>query len=122
MATDYLAQMHVRCRQYAGAIFLAERLGEIAGLVMVLAHVPFEELDEPPGNYALVAELVVRDGYRRMGIGRALLEAAERYARGANAAELRIMVLSQNSPARTLYLREGFAPYKETLAKPLSKS
>jgi ribosomal protein S18 acetylase RimI-like enzyme len=119
MADEYLAQMHVHCREHAGAIFVAERLDEIVGLVMVLAHVPFEALDEPPGDYALVAELVVRRGFRRMGIARTLLDAAERYAEDAGALELRIVVLSQNGAARTLYLREGFAPYKETLTKAL---
>jgi len=117
MADDYLAQMHVHCRDDTGAIFVADRLGEIVGLVMVLARVPFEALDEPPGTYALVAELVVRDGFRRTGIARALLDTAERYARHNGASELRIIVLSQNTPARTLYLREGFVPYNEALAK-----
>lgn len=119
MADAYLAQMHVHCRDYGGALFVAEQRGEVVGLVMVLARVPFEALDEPPGTYALVAELVVREGFRRRGMARALLEAAERYARDAGASELRIVVLSQNTPARTLYLSEGFASYKETLAKPL---
>ena len=119
MADEYLAQMHKHCRDYAGAIFLAEYSGEIVGLVMVLARVPFEWLDEPPGDYALVAELVVRDGYRRKGIARALLDVAAGYASEAGASELRIDVLSKNEPARQLYLREGFTPYKETLNKPL---
>ena len=119
MVDAYVAQMHTYCREYAGTIFMAERCGEVIGLVMVLAHVPFEALDEPPDEYALVAELVVRDGFRRAGIARALLDTAESYAREAGASELRIDVLSQNTPARTLYIREGFAPYKETLAKSL---
>jgi len=122
MADEYLAQMHVHCRDLAGAIFVAERGGEIVGLVMVVARVPFEALDEPPGDYALVAELVVRAGARRMGIARALLDRAERHARDAGAAELRIIVLSANLPARTLYAREGFVPYKETLSKPLERA
>lgn len=120
MADEYLREMHARCRQHEGAIFVAEQSGDIAGLAMVLARVPFETLDEPPGHYAVVAELVVRNGFRRQGIGRALLGAAERYARDAGAPELRIGVLSQNRQARNLYLRGGFAPYIETLAKPLN--
>lgn len=121
MADAYLAQMHNYCRDHGGAIFLAEEAGEVVGLVMVLARVPFEHLDEPPGHYALVAELVVREGFRRRGIARALLDVAERYARDAGAPELRIDVLSENDPARTLYLRQGFAPYKETLTKALNR-
>jgi GNAT superfamily N-acetyltransferase len=52
-------------------------------------------------------------------VGRALLDCAKQYARDAGAAELQIGVLSQNTAARVLYLHEGFAPYKETLSKPL---
>lgn len=119
MADEYLAQMHKHCRDYAGAIFVAEHAGEIAGMMMVVARVPFESLDEPPGDYALVAELVVRERFRRRGIARALLDTAERYARDAGASELRIIVLSENGAARQLYLTGGFAPYKETLSKSL---
>ncbi|HEY9225879.1 MAG TPA: GNAT family N-acetyltransferase [Gemmatimonadaceae bacterium] len=120
MADEYLRQMHVRCREYAGSILVAERAGVIVGLTMVLTQVPFESLDEPPGQYALIAELVVRAGFRKQGIGRALLEVGERHARASGATELRIGVLSQNRRARELYLREGFAPYSELLAKSLT--
>jgi GNAT superfamily N-acetyltransferase len=119
MADAYLAQMHAYCRDYDGTIFVAEHGGEIAGLVSVLARVPFESLDEPPGDYAIVAELVVRDRFRRQGIAQSLLDVAEQYARDRGASELRIGVLSQNDAARRLYVRKGFSPYKETLTKPL---
>lgn len=120
MADEYLRQMLARCREYNGTILIAEHNNEIVALVMILARVPFESLDEPPGDYALVAELVVRGTSRRHGIGRALLRAAESVATSAGATELRIGVMSSNVPARDLYLREGFAPYTEMLAKPLS--
>lgn len=121
MADEYLRRMHERCRAYAGTILVAEQAEAIVGLVMLLAHVPFELLDEPPGHYALVAELVVRAPIRGKGVGRALLDAAERLARESGATELRIGVLSRNLPARQLYLDEGFSPYSEILAKSLEK-
>ena len=120
IADEYLRQMHARCQEYAGVILVAETAGEIVGLAMVLVRVPFENLDEPPGDYAIVAELVVRAEYRRRGIGTALLRRAEQHAREAGATELRIGVLSGNYVARQLYVREGFSPYLETLSKPLS--
>jgi len=67
-------------------------------------------------------ELVVRVAARGLGIGRALLQAAERHARESEATELRVGVLSSNRSARQLYLDEGFAPCVETLAKPLIAS
>jgi GNAT superfamily N-acetyltransferase len=122
MADEYLRQMHERCRDHAGIILVAEHADAIIGLVMVLTHVPFESLDEPPGHCALVAELVVHAGVRGQGIGRALLHAAERHAHESGATELRIAVLSNNHPARQLYLGEGFEAYSEILAKPLKPS
>ena len=120
MADEYLRHMHVRCREYAGTILVAQHADAIVGLVMLLARVPFESLDEPPGHYALVAELVVRASARGHGVGRALLRAAERLAHESGATELRIGVLSRNLPARQLYLGEGFSPYSEMLAKSLA--
>ena len=120
IADAYLLQMHARCREHGGTILVAEHESQTVGLAMVLARVPFDSLDQPPGDYAIVAELVVRAEFRGQGIGRALLRAAERFARDAGASELRIAVLSQNLPARRLYLAEDFTPYSEVLAKPLS--
>ena len=119
MADEYVRQMHERCREHDGIILVAEHVDGIVGLVMVLGHVPFESLDEPPGDYALVAELVVRTGFRGRGIARALLGAAERHVQESGATELRIAVLSNNHPARHLYIGEGFEPYREILAKPV---
>ena len=119
MADEFLQQAHARCREHDGAILVAEAGGAIAGLVIVLGHVPFEGLDEPPGDCAVVSDLIVRHAFRGRAIGAALLREAERHARAVGARELRIGVLSANLPARNLYLREGFAPYNETLTMTL---
>jgi ribosomal protein S18 acetylase RimI-like enzyme len=119
IAPDYLVAMLEECRQWAGQIFLLEVDGAVAGFTTVYTHVPFERLDEPPGDYAIVAELLVRREYRRRGYARALLAHGERYAASQGATELRIGVLSDNTAARALYLDYGFRPYIETLAKPL---
>jgi len=64
----------------------------------VYTRVPFERLDEPPGDYAIVAELLVRREYRRRGYARALLAHGERHAASQGAAELRIGVLAATRP------------------------
>ena len=119
MSAEYLALMLDRCRDCAGVILVAECAGVIAGFATVLTRVPFEALDDPPGEHALVTDLVVREGFRRRGLGAVLLGATERYARAAGAAELRVGVLSGNHAAASLYRRAGFAPYLETLTKRL---
>jgi GNAT superfamily N-acetyltransferase len=87
------------------------------GFVAVLSREPFTELDEPPGFYALVTDLVVLEAYRGRGTGRRLLKSAEDFVRGTGATELRIGVLARNGPARALYLDHAFVPHLEILVK-----
>jgi ribosomal protein S18 acetylase RimI-like enzyme len=61
-------------------------------------------LDDPPGTYALVTDLVVLSSHRGRGIGQQLLGRAEAFVRSAGAAELRIGVLANNITARRFYL------------------
>ena len=117
VAAEYLAQMLTRCRDFSGQIFVADCASVVAGFVTVLASVPFHELDDPPGEFALISDLVVLERFRRRGLGRTLLEAAERYAWEHGARELRIGVLSGNEPARRLYRQVGFASHLEVLTK-----
>jgi ribosomal protein S18 acetylase RimI-like enzyme len=117
MAAAYLEQVLAQCRACAGTILGAECGDTIAGFAAILTRVRFESLDHPPGEYAIVTDLVVRENVRRRGLGTALLQAAERYASAAGAAELRIGVLTANQGAARLYRSVGFLPYSETLAK-----
>ena len=119
IADEYCEFLLEKCAEHAGTIFLADVEGEVAGYVAVLVHVAYEQLDEPPGEHAHVADLFVHAGYRGRGIGRALLARAEAHARAYGASELTIGVLSSNTPARTLYLSFGFTPELETLRKGL---
>ncbi len=119
MVDQYLAFMLERCARTSGGVFVAEVDHTVAGFVAVLARVPPEEPDEDPTPYAYVSDLVVRSAYRRRGLGRALLEQAERFARGAGASLLRVGVLARNEDARRLYASMGFAPYTAQLIKPL---
>src|SRR3712207_7848522 len=46
----------------AGTILVAECESAVAGFAAILTRVPFEELDDPPGEHAIVSDLVARDG------------------------------------------------------------
>jgi ribosomal protein S18 acetylase RimI-like enzyme len=120
IAADFLARALARCRDYSGTILVAEYAAVVAGFTTVLTRVPYEELDDPSGEFALITDLVVREAFRRRGLGAALLQAAEAHARAAGAPEVRVGVLSANVTARRLYSRAGFAPYLETLSKRLT--
>ena len=117
VADDYCEQLHARCREVEGRLFVAEQDGIVVGFVCVLAREPFTDLDDPPGTYALVTDLIVLPPWRGRGIGRRLLESAEAFARNAGASEFRIGVLSGNLSARRLYLAAGFQPHLEIFAK-----
>jgi GNAT superfamily N-acetyltransferase len=119
MVDQYLAFMLERCARTSGRVFVAAVDDTVAGFVAVLASVPAGEPDEDRAPYAYVSDLVVRSAYRRCGLGRALLEQAEGFARGAGASFLRVGVLARNEGARRLYARMGFADYTVQLSKPL---
>ena len=119
MADQYLAFMLERCARMTGRVFVAEVDHTVVGFVAVLASVPSEEPDEDRAPYAYVSDLVVRSAYRRRGLGRALLEQAERFSRGAGSSLLRVGVLARNEGAGRLYASMGFAPYAVQLIKPL---
>jgi len=92
---------------------------EVVGFVSAWARVPQDELDEPPGEYAAISDLVVRPAFRRRGLGRRLLAEAERYARSHGAATLKIGVLTRNAGAHRLYEEAGFADYRVQMTKRL---
>jgi ribosomal protein S18 acetylase RimI-like enzyme len=119
VAQAYLNRMFDRCREWDGRVFVAEVAGQAVGFACVWARVRPDEPDENPSEYAFVSDLVVRTTYRRRGIGRQLLSAAEGYARARGARTLRIGVLARNTSARRLYESAGFEAYEVELAKQL---
>ena len=70
-----------------------------------------------------VGGMWVYPAYRRVGIGRALLNAALGWSRGNQAREVSLVVVASNTPAITLYASAGFqadgAPFEATHAEVL---
>lgn len=110
ITASYFDWLDADCRESAGTILVADVGGRIAGYACVLGRVECRERDEIEYDHGLVADLVVREAWRGQGIGRALLEAAEDYARSSGAQTLRIGVLHANERARQVYEEFGFAP------------
>ena len=102
MVDQYYSELHARCRKSDGRVFIAEEDGVVVGFAAVLSRERFTELDEPPGEYALVTDLVVLEPSRGRGIGRRLLQRAEAFVREVCTNELRIGVRSKNEAARRL--------------------
>jgi ribosomal protein S18 acetylase RimI-like enzyme len=86
------------------AHLVAERQGAVVGYIRLAPSTPLPE----NAHVILVAGLAVDPGARRLGVGRALLEAAEQRARERGARKLSLHVLSTNAGAQRLYDEAGF--------------
>jgi ribosomal protein S18 acetylase RimI-like enzyme len=85
-------------------VLLAELADGIAGYVKLGPVLPLES-----ARHVLeIKGLAVSPAHRRRGIGRALVQAAIREARAADASRLNLRVLAHNTDARAVYARCGF--------------
>jgi ribosomal protein S18 acetylase RimI-like enzyme len=104
----YLEYMFSECEATNGKVFVAELENKIVGFVSVWAKVESDAIDEKPTEYAFISDVVVLPGYRGKGIGRLIMEKAERYAVDQGATTIRLAVLAKNDTARSLYYSYGF--------------
>jgi ribosomal protein S18 acetylase RimI-like enzyme len=99
------------------AMFLAERSGRVVGLVAVAERVHFSgEVD------AYVGELAVAADAEGQGVGRALMEAAEAWARSRGRAHITLETGAANTRAREFYQRLGYLTEDVRLTKALPPS
>jgi len=88
-----------------GALIVADAADLVVGRLSIVrdAH--------PSSAHVADLGLMVAASHRRRGIGRALLAAAEEWARGAGVSKLELHVFPHNAPAMALY--EGFGYERE---------
>ncbi|MFB9970419.1 GNAT family N-acetyltransferase [Pseudoroseomonas cervicalis] len=100
-----------------GHALVAEVEGAVVGHLFLTfgQHLPFVAERE----HGYVADLFVRESHRGTGIGRALLEEAERLTRARGLKRLLIGVLAGNDGAEAAYRRFGFAHYTHEMIKQL---
>ena len=118
-AKKYFDFMLAHCVETAGKVFVAEVEHRVVGFVCVWGKVPSEKLDEEPGECAFISDLVVLPAYRGLGVGRALLERAEEYARSLGVTKIQLEVLANNTNALKLYTSDGFRAYHMLMTKNL---
>lgn len=97
------------------ALFVAEDLARGEHVVGVLRCVVVRSSSFAlPGRYALVTTAFVQPAYRRRGVLRRLLRAADAWARGSGIAEMRLHCAVRNQVGSLAWAALGFAPI-ETL-------
>ena len=106
---DFIPRLLHRCKLCDGKILIAEVDGEVAGFVTILSKVTNEEPEEGDYEYGLVSDLMVVERFRKQGLGRKLLKAAESYARDRGVKWLRIGLLAENQAADRLYASMGYS-------------
>jgi len=90
-----------------GEVLVAERSGEVLGVVALLPPTaPGRAVAE--GSEAELSRLAVAPGFRRSGIGRALVELCERRARGAGWPAIALWSRRYQEAAHRLYEAAGY--------------
>ena len=85
------------------ALYVAElEGGELVGRLSLMRD------PHPSSSHVADLGLMVAASYRRRGIGSALLETAEGWARGAGISKLELHVFPHNGPAIALYEKHGY--------------
>lgn len=93
----------------ASAVLVADEAGRLAGvLIAVLRHTPGDVPVLATRRYVWIDSLAVRSPRRRQGIGRALMEAAHRWALDQGVDEIELNVWEFNRAAIALYMSLGY--------------
>jgi GNAT superfamily N-acetyltransferase len=119
-AEESLARAEARVARSGGTMLVAERDGRVVGHMFLTYEEHAIFVRPETRTYGYVAELFVREEARRQGIGRRLLEEAERLVAARGIPHLIIGVLAGNEAAERTYARFGFAAYAHELIKPVA--
>jgi ribosomal protein S18 acetylase RimI-like enzyme len=101
------------------ALLVAEAQGKLVGFINVMllrsANIPLMV----PRQYAVIDNLAVGESYRRYGIGRALMNRAEAWAKEKGAASMELNVYRFNQSAQKLYETIGYEEVSIKMSKRL---
>ncbi|PJJ54460.1 GNAT family N-acetyltransferase [Hymenobacter chitinivorans] len=103
-ATDLAVLLEAVLQPTPGhSVFVAEQHQQPLGLMQLTINTDFYQQE-----HAHLADLVVAPAAEGQGVGRALLEYAESWARARGYHWLTLSVFAQNTHARAIYERAGF--------------
>jgi len=110
-AIEHWRELQHRCAEKHGIMLIAEDGGKAVG--WAFAHDEKAEVFvvEPERSHGFLAELFLMPEARGKGLGRALIEGCEAWARGRGHKLLTVGVLAKNPAAIRAYEGAGYAPY-----------
>jgi GNAT superfamily N-acetyltransferase len=114
-----LATIESLLEEDAGAWFLAEHEGLVIGFITAQMRPPAQEPYFVPERRALVQNLGMLSAWRGQGIGRALMEAVEGWAREHGATRLVLNVWEFNTGALRFYETLGYSAFSRNMWKAL---
>jgi len=103
-------------------LFVAETEGQLAGLVCVVITESAQVPILVPRRYAVIDNIVVRSAFRRRGIGRRLMEEAQRWAEAQGADSVELNVSQFNRGAIAFYESLGYKTASRRMSKNLPQA
>jgi len=100
-------------------LFVAQLEDHLIGLVVVVIRDSSAMPIMVPRRYALVDNIVVSEGFRRVGIGRALMEKAREWAVEEGADSIELNVWEFNKEAIEFYQQLGYRTVSQKMSKRL---
>lgn len=100
-------------------IVVADADGQVVGLAEVYVREDEVNAYRVPYRYAHLQSMVVSETYRKRGIGKQLLEAAEQWARERDASEMRLDVWEFEAGPLKFYEDHGYHTLRRTMVQKL---
>ncbi len=118
-AQAYYDELQQRLSRRQGRIVLAEEGGVVVAAMGFSIDEDAAYVTDDVRRHGTVTDLIVHEDWRGRGVGRLLLQEAERLTREAGLTRLFIGALVANEPACRIYENFGFQPYVSLLVKDL---
>lgn len=107
-------------KRNGGIVYVAEDDKIIGFIGIGLKKQAYEDtLEEIPMSFGYVNAIFVTEGYRNSGIGRRLLDKAERYFIAKKCTHSSLHVYSYNVPPHEFYKRHGYSDWQTEMIKTL---
>jgi len=118
MAELYFKEVQTKFFNNSGKIFVSKKDNIITGLVII--NIEENEIYEKPGKHLINLDIVVKYGFRNLGIGKKLMKKAETFAVENSIAEIRLYTLIKNKVSLDFYRNSGYRDFGVALTKNLN--